>query len=215
MIMVDSRATNNFISTHTVQKLKLPFNSHEKFGDMLGNGERIKGARVCQGLVVEVQNIKITEDFLMLELGNTDMILGLQWLEKLGGIVVNWKEQVMKFQWGMSMIELRGDPSLGTSQVSLKAMMRTLRKEKQGLWVELNEMTQEKEGTSVTIPLFLEPVVQEYQDVFGDITVLPPSRSHDHSIHLREGTNPVSVRPDRYPQIQKDESRRWKERCCK
>lgn len=101
----------------------------------------------------------------------------------------------MKFQWGIETVELRGDPSLGTSQVSLKAMMRTLRKEKHGLWVKLNEMNKGNEEKSVNIPLFLEPVVQEYQDVFGDITALPPSRSHDHAIHLKEGANPVSVRP--------------------
>lgn len=115
IVMIDSEATNNFISTHTVQQLHLPFNTNEKFGVMLGNGERIKGAGVCQGVLVEIQNIEIIDDFLMLELGNTDMILGLQWLKKLGEIMVNWKKQVMKFQWNTEMVELKGDLSLGNS----------------------------------------------------------------------------------------------------
>lgn len=34
---------------------------------------------------------------------------------------------------------------------------------------------------------------------------LPPNRGHEHAIILKEGTNPVSVRPYRYAQSQKDE----------
>ena len=34
---------------------------------------------------------------------------------------------------------------------------------------------------------------------------LPPSRVLDHKIILKEGASPVSVRPYRYPQVQKDE----------
>nr|QIA97942.1 hypothetical protein AP_R.00g000396-v1.0.a3 [Amaranthus palmeri] len=107
----------------------------EPFGVMLGNGEQIKKAGICQKLSVEIQGIVIVDDFLLLELGNTDMILGLQWLERLGEITVNWREQIMRFLWEETMVELRGDPSLGHSQVSLKAIMRTVRKEKQGLLI--------------------------------------------------------------------------------
>lgn len=85
--------------------------------------------------------------------------------------------------------------------------MRTLRKEKQGLWVELNDIRKEGVNT-VAIPSYLEHVLVDFQDVFGEITALPPPRLHDHAINLREGTSPVSLRPYRYPQIQKDEIER-------
>ena len=48
----------------------------------------------------------------------------------------------MGFSWEGHTVELRGDFSLGTSQISLKAMERMLKKEKQGLLIELNEAQQ-------------------------------------------------------------------------
>lgn len=37
---------------------------------------------------------------------------------------------------------------------------------------------------------------------------LPPKRSHEYAIILEEGSNPVDIRPYRYPQCQKDEIER-------
>lgn len=52
----------------------------------------------------------------------------------------NWKTQVMKFNLGSESITLRGDPALGKTLVSLKAMMRTIRHEGAGILVELNQL---------------------------------------------------------------------------
>lgn len=73
----------------------------------------------------------IQEDFLPLQLGNSDVTLGIQWLEKLGSMTTNRKTQLMKFNIDTQIVELRGDPALNRSKISLKAMLRTSgRKEK-------------------------------------------------------------------------------------
>nr|KYP42804.1 hypothetical protein KK1_035786 [Cajanus cajan] len=49
-------------------------------------------------------------------------------------------------------------------------------------------------------------LLHTYGSVLANPTSLPPSiRSHDHSIHLLEGSNPVKVKPYRYPHSQKEE----------
>jgi hypothetical protein len=39
--------------------------------------------------------------------------------------------------------------------------------------------------------------------VFEEPKGLPPIRSHDHQIVLKEGSQPISVRPYRYPHFRK------------
>ena len=68
------------------------------------------------------------------------MILGIQWLETIGGTYINWKTQLMKFRLGNRTVLIRGDPTLGKILVSLKAMIWTTRHEKQGVFLELSQV---------------------------------------------------------------------------
>lgn len=47
-------------------------------------------------------------------------------------------------------------------------------------------------------------VLTEFKEVFQTPTELPPRRPIEHHIHLTAGSNPVNVRPYRYPYFQKD-----------
>ena len=68
------------------------------------------------------------------------MILGIQWLKTIGGTCINWKTQLMKFRLGNRTVSIRGDPTLGKTLVSLKAMIWTIRHEKQGVYVVLRQV---------------------------------------------------------------------------
>ena len=87
--MIDCGATHNFISTKVVQKLGLPLEETLGYGILMGIGLAVKGADICRNVTFTLQNIEILEDFLPLELDSADVILGMQWLESLGGIHVN------------------------------------------------------------------------------------------------------------------------------
>lgn len=57
------------------------------------------GDGICRQVKVTVQGMELCDDFFALELGSLDVILGVQWLEKLGNIIINWKTQTMSFEW--------------------------------------------------------------------------------------------------------------------
>lgn len=160
-------------------------------------------------VVLELQGVTVVEDFLPLQLGNSDLILGIQWLEKLGTMSTNWKTQTIKFQLRGEQVVLKGDPSLGRTLISLKAMLKTLKGEGDGFVVELNVM----EGLEVTAqedfishaPPFLQHLLQLHSQVFQAPEGLPPQRGHEHSIVLKDGTDPVSIQTYKYPHFQKTE----------
>lgn len=168
VVMIDPRATHNFISNQTVQKLTLPITPTKEFGVTLGTGEAVQGRGKCQSVVLYLQGITIIEDFLPLDLGNPDLILGIQWLSKLGTMTNNWRTQVLKFKRGQESVVLKGDPSLGRTLISLKAMVRTIRKEGGGYLVELNRL--EGGGNNLPNPNThpaIQAIIDQHPTVFS------------------------------------------------
>lgn len=214
VVMNDPGATHNFLSLATVEKLAIPVSESEGFGVSLGDGQAVRGSGICRGVLLSLNGgVEVETDFLPLGLGNSDVILGVQWLETLGTVESNWKTQTMGFEIEGVKFTLKGDPSLARSRISLKAMIRTLCKEGGGLWLELNQIEHYQEKTPHSsalpeIPVFLQRVLTQFQSVFATPEGLPPIREHEHAIVLREGCNPVGVIPYRYPQFQKDEIER-------
>lgn len=209
--MVDPGATHNFLSLTTIEKLTIPVTESAEFGVYLGDGQAVKGAGICKGVLLQLPGgLVVEEDFLPLGLGNSDVILRVQWLETLGTVVSNWKTQEMAFEMRGNKYKLKGDPSLARSKVSLKAIMKTLRKEGGGLWLELNHvqvtgpLTEDESKETQKVPDFLQGVLTKMASIFEPPVGLPPRRGHEHAIVLKEGSNPVGVRPYRYPQFQKD-----------
>lgn len=139
------------------------------------------------------------------------MILRIEWLEKLGTVSNNWKSQVMQFQSEGRTITLRGDPSLSRTRISLKAIIRTIRKEGGGVLLELNVIKGDSGvsgSTGKAVTGEWKELIKEYESVFNMPMGLPPQRNREHAIVLKEGSTPVGVRPYRYPQFQKDEIER-------
>ena len=210
VVMIDPGATHNFISLGTVASTGLLVENSVGFGVSLGNGDAIKGEGICRGVRVQLDGgLEVVEDFFPLTLGSSDLILGVAWLEKLGMVLTDWKQQVMKFEVKGEPITLVGDPSLVHAQISLKAMRRVLRKQGGGFLVECSAsgVTTEVPVTE-SIPESVAPVLEKYKQVFDMPSGLPPVRGHEHAIKMKADSNPVGVRPYRYPQHQKDEIER-------
>ncbi|XP_021776460.1 uncharacterized protein LOC110740287 [Chenopodium quinoa] len=210
VVMVDPGATHNFISAKVVEEAKIPVTQGGGFEVSLGNGDTVRGEGACLGVRIKLSGgVTVIDDFLPLGLGNADIILGVQWLEKLGVVTTNWKTHEMHFTVAGVVVVLTGDPTLEKSSISLKAMIRTLGKQKGGLLVEINQVESSIGPSELgPAPSFLSGLLQEFEAVFKMPHGLPPSRGHEHSIVLKERSDPVSVRPYRYAHAQKDEIER-------
>ena len=87
-ILIDSRASHNFIVKSLITYLQLRCTPTQEFDVHMGNGDEIKGSRVCRGLRLQLAKITVVVDFFPLKLGASDIVLGFQWLATLGDSVM-------------------------------------------------------------------------------------------------------------------------------
>ena len=205
IVLIDSGATHNFVSRELMKQLNLGTDDTQGYSVLTAGGVTFKGAGLCKEMEVELQGCTVVSNFLPLELGSADVILGMQWLETLGNMKVNWKLQILRFKIGGDKYVLQGDPGLCCSAASLKSIWKTVQQGGEAMLIEYNGLQLEEEKGGGSIPQPLQNILKEYEEVFAEPHGLPPSRGKEHAIVLKTDASPVSVRPFRYPQAQREE----------
>ncbi|KAA0049931.1 Ty3/gypsy retrotransposon protein [Cucumis melo var. makuwa] len=214
IIRIDCGATHNFISEKLVESLQLPVKETAHYGVILGSGTAVQGKGICENVEIQLTNWKVKEEFLPLELGGVDVVLGMQWLHSLGITIVDWKNLTLTFSSEGKQISIKGDPSLTKSRISLKSMIKTWVEQDEGFLIECRAVQVHKENERINTAVTtiedepLQNVLKQFEDVFDWLEKLPPRRGIEHQIHLKEGTNPINVRPYRYGFQQKAEMER-------
>lgn len=124
---------------------EIPLKETSSYGIVMGNGVAIRGKGVCKQLTLELPDLIIIEDFLPLELGSVDLILGMQWLRGMGYMGVDWTGLTMSFKRDGKKITIKGDSSLTRAEVSLKSLNKKWSESDQGFLVELRALTLEEQ----------------------------------------------------------------------
>lgn len=118
VVLIDSGATHNFLSVQLVGPLGLKVTGKRETEITLGNGKTETSAGICRSVKLNLKGHLVTEDFYSLELGSTDIILGVEWLRQLGETRVNLKELTMSFQSGAGKVVLRGTRVTQSSSIA-------------------------------------------------------------------------------------------------
>jgi hypothetical protein len=137
-------------------------------------------------------------------MGGVDVVLGVQWLQSLGTMDFNFQEIFMKFSLEGKEIELMGITGKPNKVISSNGKTKLLKKGHQGVIVQLCSL--DVQTSKPSIPLDLQGIIDKYSKLLEDIPRgRPPTRNHDHSIHLIPGSVPPNIMPYRYPYAQKSE----------
>ena len=97
VILIDSGATNNFIHEAVAMEGGLSIELGTQFGVTVGDGTRCKGKGICRKVEPRLKEMTVITDFLVVELGNIDVVLGMQWLDTTGTMKVHWPLLTMTF----------------------------------------------------------------------------------------------------------------------
>ncbi|KAH9696914.1 hypothetical protein KPL71_023390 [Citrus sinensis] len=202
VILIDSWSTHNFISSRLANLLQLPIKPTTSFSVQVANGAKL----TCQGMFEKVQiliqNIPFSLTVYSLPITGLDMVLGIQWLETLGSVVCNWKDLTMEFEWEDKKQRLQG---INPHVVQSASVTEVAKEIKQGQGVYAICFYTSLEDSFDKTHICMQQILVEYSELFQEPRQLPPSRDIDHNIPLKEGTEPVNVRPYRYPYFQKSE----------
>ncbi|XP_052171618.1 uncharacterized protein LOC127787594 [Diospyros lotus] len=202
-VLIDGGSTHNFIDQSTASKLGLPIICGKSFKVMISNGEHIECTGKSLGLTLIVQRCPIRADFYILPVVACPVILGVQWLETLGPVETNYRQLTMTFQHDGHQHTFQGVSRSGLQPLETKELLQLT-----GLEYFLQMVS--PEGSNAVAMLCAQPkelrsLLDEFSTVFAPPIRLPSGRPHDHGILLKEGQEPISVRPYRYPHYQKVE----------
>jgi hypothetical protein len=142
-----------------------------------------------------------------MQMGDANVVLGVQWLQSLGTMAFNFQDIFMRFSSEgkeIELIDIQGKPSKVTSSNS---MAKLLKKGNCGVIAQLCSLDVQTYISST--PMDLQMVINNHSKVFGEMSKgLPLVRDHDHAIHLQPRSVPPNIRPYRYPYAQKSEIER-------
>ncbi|XP_042939584.1 uncharacterized protein LOC122274627 [Carya illinoinensis] len=116
------------------------------------------------------------------------------------GLGINFAKQV---EHNNKIVTIRGMNATKPELVEDIHICQLTTIERKGMLLPLVQLQQP--ASKEPIDSEVEEVLKKFVVVFEEPKGLPPKRSHDHKIYLKEGTMPISVRPYRYPFVQKAE----------
>lgn len=138
-----------------------------------------------------------------------DLILGAAWLATWGPHVADYASLSLKFFHNGKFITFHGDKHVLPAQAQFHHIRR-LHQTKSISEMFAIQLTapDTPPDNSLELPDNMAPelasLLHTYRIVFSKQAGLPPSRQQNHAITLVEGSNPVKIRPYRYPHSQKE-----------
>lgn len=98
LVLIDSGANHNFIQWELVEEMRLAVIDTMSYCVSLGDGYRKESRGCCKQVRIEMGGAEVAERFYLFELGGVDMILGIEWLGKLGEVTMGWGKSTMMYQ---------------------------------------------------------------------------------------------------------------------
>jgi hypothetical protein len=205
--LVDGGATHNFIDASLLARRGLRTEEFEGFHVAVADEYTMTCLDMIPDLEVKLGNYTMTDTFYVVDLSDTDAVLGVQWLYSLGEIGFNYQTLTMSFKDASgSRVVLRGMFTEAPRAISTKRMERIFHHGDVAYatdcWITTRKDSKGREQYHPQIRGLLE----RYEVVFGPIPPgRPPDRGFEHMIELEAGPTPVITAPYRHPKKFKDE----------
>jgi hypothetical protein len=160
------------------------------------------------GMKLTLGRHDLAQDLYVMDLLDTNIILGVQWRSMLGPITTNYKTMEMSFtEENGKKVVLRGMIGNTPRVVTTKRMEAIFRREDIAYVAEYRiSVWVDKKGDTQYAPE-IQRIIDKHNKVFEPIPPgAPPDGGFEHIIELEEAAKPVITTPYRHPKKYKDEN---------
>ncbi|GKC89011.1 ty3-gypsy retrotransposon protein [Tanacetum coccineum] len=173
-VLIDNGSTHNFVRPDIVEKMQLPVQATKAFKVYIGSGESLLCENLCTQVMLSMQGLAVEVDLYVLPMKGPDVVLGIQWLQKLGKVTHDYAQQTMEFTLVNTTYTLKGDESLRMKRISLHHMQALLESDDVYGVYELYNVTKEAEevepppGDAGTPPPEIAQLLERFGSLFQD-----------------------------------------------
>jgi Retroviral aspartyl protease/Ty3 transposon capsid-like protein len=186
LAMLDSGSTHSFIHPSIVQALKLPTVSSTPLTVITASGAKLTTSLLCSQLSFQLQSHTFQADFMVLQVTNHDVILGMDWLNAHSPLTYDGYNGTLSLTLLNQTVLLYCHPI--TAELTFcDASLNLLKEIQQGntvLIAHLFSTTVQEPLVQQDIPFQIQEILSQFSAVFAEPTSLLPSRSCDHQINL-------------------------------
>ncbi|KAJ4745598.1 polyprotein [Rhynchospora pubera] len=212
LALLDSGSTHSFIHPSIVHLNKVPTVPSPPMLVKTASGAKLLSDSKCQPLTFDLQSHQFEGDFRVLEVQGYDVILGMDWIAKVGPVVIDFAKGLVQLKQNDKHISFQVQEEV--AEVKLCQGEVCISKEQQkGSDIIMAQLfiTDTVSARSEVpfadhmknVPLSLKEVLSKYHWVFYNPSSLPPIRDIDHQIPLQPDSSPVNIRPYRFSHFQK------------
>ncbi|MCH79917.1 hypothetical protein A2U01_0000678 [Trifolium medium] len=109
-VLIDTGNTHNILQPRIASHLQIPFQPIPNFSVMVGNGSHIQCSGLCHDVPITLQNKLFHIPFYLLPIEGAYVVLGMEWLRKLGPISADFSIPSISFTHENNEVTLQGDP---------------------------------------------------------------------------------------------------------
>ncbi|KAK2407034.1 hypothetical protein QL285_042695 [Trifolium repens] len=205
-ILIDSGSTHNFVQDRVAKQLGLTLEPTQSFQVLVGNGEELNCSHMSHQTPLFIDSHLFLVDLFVLPLSGAEIVLGVQWLRTLGPILTDYTNLTLSFCREGKIIQLMGRPKPLPEEASLHQFKRLVATDAIDTVLHFQlTPTQPNSPTAQNHSPAITNLIKQFATLFVEPQSLPPPRHTDHHIPISTNSDPINIRPYRYPQFQKHE----------
>jgi len=213
-VLIDFGSSHNIIQPRIAHFLHLPVQPSSSFTVMVGNGKQLQCTGIGINTPIVINQTLLPTSLYVIPIQGADIVLGVQWLQTLGPFIADYSIPSMQFSHNNNLITITGARTPPLTQASYHQIHRMLHTHAIATFhsIYMTPTTQtthtlDSISDTATIQKFhpqIQPILHHHSHIFSKPKGLPPSRHHDHHIHLTPNSQPINIKPYCYPHYQKD-----------